>query len=98
FMTAAAKQIHAALNELLVKGIRYEKLENQHYEMALFDQPELEAYLDRLYQVQYAQAEDTTRTPYNYIEWESSLERSVAQRLDEAENVRFFCKLPRWFK
>lgn len=40
----------------------------------------------------------TTRTPYNYIEWESSLERSVAQRLDEAENVRFFCKLPRWFK
>lgn len=98
FMTEVARQIHNALNELLVDGIRYDKLENDFYEMALFDQPELEAYLDNLYKIQYAEAEGCTRTPYDYVEWESSIERAVAQKLDEAENVRFFCKLPRWFK
>lgn len=98
FMTEVAKQIQRALNELLVKGIKYEKLDNECYEMALFNQPELEAYLDKLYKVQYANTDDDIRTPYDYMEWESSLERAVAQRLDQAENVRFFCKLPRWFK
>lgn len=92
FMAEVAKQIHAALNELLVDGIRYEKLENQHYEMTLFDQPELEAYLDNLYKIQYVNADEEVRTPYDYVEWESSIERAVAQRLDEADSVRFFCK------
>lgn len=98
FMTEVARQIHSALNELLVDGIRYEKLDKECYEMALFNQPELEAYLDNLYKIQYANADDNVRTPYDYVEWESSLERAVAQKLDEADNVCFFCKLPRWFK
>lgn len=98
FMTEVARQIHSALNELLVDGIRYEKLDKDCYEMALFNQPELEAYLDNLYKIQYADADDEVRTPYDYVEWGSSLERAVAQKLDEADNVRFFCKLPRWFK
>ena len=98
FMSAVSRQIHKAMDELLVEGIRYEKLEGQSYEMALFDQPELEAYLDRAYQVQHGEAAEFAQTPYDHVEVDSSIELETAQALDGAENVRFFCKLPRWFK
>ncbi|MDO6806914.1 hypothetical protein Q4595_30935, partial [Wenyingzhuangia sp. 1_MG-2023] len=45
FITEAAKAIHKALDELLVDGIRYEKLDGEHYRMEWFNQPELEVYL-----------------------------------------------------
>jgi type III restriction enzyme len=37
------------------------------------------------------------KTPYDYILYESEVEREVAEKLDQNENVKFFCKLPRWF-
>ncbi|MBN1008292.1 DEAD/DEAH box helicase family protein [Amphritea pacifica] len=97
FITEAAKQIHKALDELLVDGIRYEKLAGEHYKMELFNEPELESYLDRVYQVQHAADHEHIQTPYDYIEYDSQIERQTAQALDGAENVKFFCKLPRWF-
>ncbi|MBE0508396.1 MAG: DEAD/DEAH box helicase family protein [Marinospirillum sp.] len=97
FITEAAKQIEKAMDELLVDGIRYEKLVGEHYKMELFDEPELEAYLDRAYKVQHGNQGDCVQTPYDYIQWDSNIERQTAQALDGAENVRFFCKLPRWF-
>ncbi|MCK7549371.1 DEAD/DEAH box helicase family protein [Marinobacter koreensis] len=97
FITEAARQIDKALDELLVDGIRYEKLAGDHYKMELFNEPELEAYLDRSYQVQYGNQGDQVQTPYDYIECDSHIERMTAQALDGAENIKFFCKLPRWF-
>ena len=97
FITEAARQIHKALDELLVDGIRYEKLAGENYKMELFNEPELEAYLDRSYQVQYGNRGDQVQTPYDYIECDSHIERMTAQALDGADNVKFFCKLPRWF-
>ncbi len=98
FITEAGKQIRKALDELLVDGIRYEKLAGEHYKMELFDEPELEAYLDRVYEVRHAEAGEHVQTPYNYIEYDSHIERQTAHALDGAANVKFFCKLPRWFK
>lgn len=98
FITETSKQIRKALDELLVDGIRYEKLEGEHYKMELFDEPELEAYLDRAYKVQHADDREHVQTPYDYIEFDSHIERQTAQALDGADNVKFFCKLPRWFK
>lgn len=97
FITEAARQVQKALDELLVDGIRYEKLAGEHYKMELFDEPELEAYLDRSYQVQHGNQGDQVQTPYDYIECDSHIERMTAQALDGAGNVKFFCKLPRWF-
>lgn len=101
FITEAARQIEKALDELLVDGIRYEKLAGERYKMELFDEPELEAYLDRSYQVQHghtvSKESKQVQTPYDYIECDSHIERMTAQALDGANNVRFFCKLPRWF-
>ncbi|PSF10690.1 type III restriction endonuclease [Marinobacter fuscus] len=97
FITEASKQIHKALDELLVDGIRYEKLAGERYKMELFNEPELEAYLDRAYQVKHGNQGDQVQTPYDYIEYDSHIEHMTAQALDGAENIKFFCKLPRWF-
>ena len=93
FMTETAKLINRALRELIVNGIKYEQLEGQFYEMRLFAEKEIEDYLTRLYAVQSAK----DKTPYDYIPYDSGVEREVAEKLDQNENVKFFCKLPRWF-
>jgi len=93
FMTEVAKLINRALNELVIDGIKYEQVKEQSYEMRLFQEQEIEEYLSRLYRVQ----NKAQRTPYDYVVYESEPEREIAEKLDSNENVRFFCKLPRWF-
>ncbi len=93
FMSQVAKTVNKALHELVVDGIKYEKIEGQCYEMRLFKENEVEEYLSRLYEIQSSD----DRTPYNYIPFDSEVEREVAEKLDSNENVKFFCKLPRWF-
>jgi len=93
FMTEIAKLINRALYEMVVDGIKYERLENQIYEMRLFQEKEIEEYLSRLYEIQSTD----DRSPYDYVQYDSEIEREIAERLDTNENVKFFCKLPRWF-
>jgi type III restriction enzyme len=94
FMTETAKLINRALHELIIDGIKYEPIPGQFYEMRLFEIQEVEEYLTRLYQVQ----SKDNRTPYDYIAYDSGTEEEVAKLLDGDERVKFFCKLPRWFK
>jgi type III restriction enzyme len=94
FMAEAAKLINRALNELIIDGIKYEPLAGQIYDMRLFEQAEVEEYLNRLYTI----TSTDNRTPYNYIAYESDTEEEVAKLLDGDDRVKFFCKLPRWFK
>lgn len=96
FMSEAAKLVNRALNELIINGVKYEPIAGQFFEMRLFETElsPLGEYLDRLYQVQSTD----DRTPYNYIAWDSDIEREVAERLDTDDRIKFFCKLPRWFR
>ena len=94
FMTEAAKQINRALHELIIDDIKYEPILGQYYEMRLFEIQEVEEYLKRLYTVE----SKDDRTPYDYIVWESNVEKNIAELLDHDDKVKFFCKLPRWFK
>ena len=93
-MSETAKMINRALHELIIDGIKYEPIKGQYYEMRLFEAEEIEEYLSRLYAVQSTD----NRTPFNYIAYESGTEEDVAKLLDADERVKFFCKLPRWFK
>jgi type III restriction enzyme len=94
FMTEVSKLITRTMNELVIDGIKYERLEGQTYEMRLFEEKEIEEYLSRLYTVQSID----DRTPYDFVPFDSEVERDVAEKLDSSEAVRFFCKLPNWFK
>ena len=94
FMTEIAKLLNRALQELAVDGIKYEQVENSVYEMCYFEQSEIEEYLSRLYEIQ----SKDDRTPYDYIPYDSEIEKEIAEKLDTNESVKFFCKLPRWFQ
>jgi type III restriction enzyme len=94
FMTETARMINRALHEMIIDGIKYEPINGQYYEMHLFEDEEIEEYLSRLYTVQSTD----NRTPFNYIAYDSGTEEEVAKLLDADEHVKFFCKLPRWFK
>jgi len=89
FMEQAASAIQHAKRELMVDGIRYERIAGQCYEMWLFENEEIESYLSRLISVE--------RSIYDAVEYDSEVERKFAEDLDANEDVRLFVKLPRWF-
>lgn len=93
FMTEVAKLTNRALHELVIDGIKYEQIEGEVYEMRLFAEHEIEAYLSRLYEVQHNQ----DATPYDYVPFDSDVELQIAEGLDTNDSVKFFCKLPNWF-
>jgi type III restriction enzyme len=85
--------IKAVMQKQMVDGIRYERLGDAVYEMTAFDTHEWEAYLDKAWEV-----ENQDKTLYDYIVWDSEVEEQFAKDLDSMESVRFYLKLPNWFK
>ncbi|MDA3874794.1 MAG: DEAD/DEAH box helicase family protein [Kiritimatiellae bacterium] len=92
FMTEVSRLINRSLHEMVVDGIKYEQIDDC-YQMRLFEEDEVQEYLTRLYEVQSTD----DRTLYDFVPFDSEVEREVAERLDTNENVKFYCKLPRWF-
>jgi type III restriction enzyme len=93
FLDSVILAIKQTLNELLVAGIQYEKINGASYEMKLFEAQELEAYLSNLFEVTR-----DNKTLFNYIETDSDPERNFARDAEADDNVKFFFKLPRGFK
>jgi type III restriction enzyme len=96
FMTAVAKQIGRALHDLMLEGIKYEKVPGQYWEQSRIEQEAEEGivrYLNNLYEVQ-----NRDKSLFDAIEYESEVERQFARDLDNNENVKLFVKLPWWFK
>ena len=95
FMDLAAQTINRVLRELMVDGIKYEKIAGETWEMRLFDNQELEGYLENLIRVK-----DQSKTLYDHIEidGQSTPEKRFLEELEANPNVKFYLKLPRWFK
>ena len=92
FMDAVAERLRHELHRLLVDGIKYEKLEgtgaDTEWEMILFKDEELVDYLTAL---------AVEKSVYEYVPYDSEIERSFARKLDERDDIRLFVKLPGWF-
>ena len=93
FLDNVVLAVRQTLNELLVEGIKYEKINGQQYEMKLFEAEEIETYLSNLFEVSKPE-----KTLYNYILFQSSYESDFARDCEADEQVKFFFKLPRGFK
>lgn len=74
----------------MVDGIKYERIAGQSYEMMLFENEEIEGYLNRMVRVEHS--------IYDVVEYDSELERDVAEKLDKREDIKLFVKLPGWFR
>ena len=93
FLDQVASLLKHELHRLLVDGIKYERLPDggpdAAWEMMLFKNEELVNYLSAL-QVQ--------KSVYEYVVYDSEVEREFAQKLDEREDIKLFVKLPGWFE
>ncbi|WP_375762460.1 type III restriction-modification system endonuclease [Bradyrhizobium sp. B025] len=96
FMAAVAKEISRALHDLMLEGIKYEKVAGAYWEQSRIEQDAEEGiirYLSNLYEVQ-----NREKSLFDAIEYESEVEKEFARDLDHNEAVKLFVKLPSWFK
>lgn len=93
FMDLATHTVLRVLREMMVDGIKYEKIAGEYWDQRRFDNDELESYLDNLFEVK-----KQDKTLYNYVEVDSNVERDFAKDLENREDVKFYIKLPFWFK
>ena len=96
FMTAVVKEISRALHDLMLEGIKYEKVAGAYWEQRRIEQDAEEGivrYLSNLYEVQ-----NREKSLFDAVEYESEVEKQFARDLDNNVNVKLFVKLPSWFK
>jgi type III restriction enzyme len=93
FMDRVAENLKQELHRLLVDGIKYERISGTgpeaEWEQLLFEDEELINYLTAL---------QVNKSVYEYVVYESEIEREFARKLDERQDIRLFVKLPAWFK
>lgn len=93
YLDQVAAILKHELHRLLVDGIKYERLPGDgpdaEWEMVLFKNEEFINYLNAL---------EVSKSVYEYVVYESEVEREFAKKLDEREDIRLFVKLPEWFK
>jgi len=93
FMDSIAAILKYELHRLLVDGIKYEVIDGAgpeaEWEMVLFKNEEL---------INYLTAQKVNKSVYEYVVYDSEVEREFARRLDEREDIKLFMKLPRWFE
>ena len=93
FMDAVASILKYELHRLLVDGIKYERIAGSgseaEWEMLLFKNEEI---------VNYLMALKVNNSIYEYVVYDSEVEREFAKRLDKREDIKLFVKLPDWFK
>lgn len=91
FLDQVAAILKHELHRLLVDGIKYERLSGTgaEWEMLLFKNEELINYLSAL---------QVKKSIYEYVVYDSDIEREFARKLDEREDIKLFVKLPAWFK
>jgi len=92
-MDEGSRIINEALKKMMVDGIKYEKIAGSFYEMSEVENEELQGYLDKLVEVK-----DQGKTLYDHIVIDSNIESQFAKDLEAREDVKFYFKLPWWFK
>ncbi len=78
------------LTKLIIDGIKYEKVEGQEFEMRLFEDSEIAEEMRNIM--------TSNKSPYEIIVTDSKTERVYAEKLNNDASVKFYVKLPSWFK
>jgi type III restriction enzyme len=93
FMDQTASILKYELHRLLVDGIKYDRVGGSgpeaEWEMVLFKNEELVNALTAL---------QINKSIYEYVVYESEIEKEFARQLDQRDDIRLFVKLPDWFK
>ena len=92
FLDKAVRAIKVARQEIMVGGIKYERLggEDAAWDMMLFEDREIEGFASRML--------DASKSVYDAIVIDSETERKFAVAFEDRQDIRFYLKLPAWFK
>jgi type III restriction enzyme len=90
FLEQAQQAIEAELHNLMIDGIKYERISGQEYEMMLFEAEEITGALTSMIEVD--------NSIYDAVLFESEVERAFADAMSKREDIKLFIKLPGWFK
>lgn len=96
FIQMVRRQIETVLAASVVEGIQYEKVAGSIYELRELQndgRQERDRFINQLYKVKNEQ-----KTDFDYIVYDSDVERKFAELLDSREDVKLFMKLPAKFK
>ena len=90
FIELAGHAINSCKRQVLVDGIKYQKLGEEHYfAQELFENKELTGYLKNML--------EASKSVYEQVVYESSVESDFANQLEMNTAVKVYAKLPGWF-
>ncbi len=91
FIDLADQVINRCKRKVLVDGIKYERLGDDHYyAQELFQNEELTGYLKNML--------NATKSVYDKVVYESGVEAQFADDLEKNTAVKVYAKLPGWFE
>jgi type III restriction enzyme len=90
FLDQTVRLLLTTLRELILDGIKYEKIEGQEFEMSLFKDEEIIEEMRKI--------AESDKSPYKLMALDSAIERSYADKLNQDPSIKFFIKLPKWFR
>jgi len=96
FIAMVKRALQGELAKIVVEGIQYEKIAGSIYELRELQKDgaeEKERFLDQMYKVQ-----NDKKTDFDYVVYDSDVERQFAELLDSREDIKLFMKLPAKFK
>ncbi|MCG8893556.1 DEAD/DEAH box helicase family protein [Tenacibaculum finnmarkense] len=92
FIEGCIDIINEQMRMHIVKGIKYEKINNsEYYSQELFENEELFGYLKN-------NLKESTKSPYDYVVYDSNVESTLANDFENSDNISVYAKLPNWFK
>jgi type III restriction enzyme len=84
--------INEQMRHHIIDGIAYKKIgDDDIYNQVLFENEELYGYLN-------SNMLESSKSPYEYVVWDSGIESSLAQEFERNTNVKTYVKLPKWFR
>ena len=90
FMDEVAKIVNKSKKLLIVDGIKYEKT-GESYLQQQFVNKELIGYLNK-------NMIESKKSVYDYVIYDSNIERDFTKELEASELVKVYAKMPKWFK
>lgn len=93
FLDSAITAIREILTDLIIDGIKYEKIGSKEYEMRLFEDYDIHVN-DLTFKIQ-----NQEKTIYsNLVPLDSNVEYDFAKECESRDDIEFYFKLPFWFK
>lgn len=93
FLDNAVNAMNEVLTELMIDGIKYEKIGAKEYEMRLF-----EDYDIHINDLTFKIAKKDKTIYSNLVPLDSNVEYAFARDCEERDDIEFYFKLPFWFK